>query len=162
MQSLDEYYQAHAPEIYRYLYSLCRRREVAEDILQETFYQAYHHLESFQGISLRPWLFRVARNAFIDHVRKESRTASKDPAYFQDTLQQPSFEGQLVAQERQKEVFRQIEGLPDKQKEALLLFAVHQLSYQDIAQVLSVSVASAKSLIFRARAALKAQSRDSG
>lgn len=155
MKTLDQCYEAYAPEIYRYIYSLCYNRELAEDIMQETFYKAYSQLESIQNEAIRSWLFRIAHNAFLDYIKKEKRSFPKELDFFQDQLKEASFEKQLLEKERFQEVLQAVDALPFQQKQALLLWSVHQLSYREIAAIIHLSESSVKSLIFRARAKLK-------
>lgn len=72
--SLDEIYQMYVMDIYRYLRSLCGDHHAAEDLMQETFYRAYLYLEDCKDEKIKPWLFRVAYNAFVDYKRKEGRS----------------------------------------------------------------------------------------
>ncbi|NLK52997.1 MAG: sigma-70 family RNA polymerase sigma factor, partial [Syntrophomonadaceae bacterium] len=72
-KTLDDIYRFYMLDIYRYLYSLCHNHYLAEDLLQETFYRAYLHLEDCRGEKVKPWLFRVAYNAFIDVMRQQKR-----------------------------------------------------------------------------------------
>src|SRR4029077_14460268 len=63
----------HYPSIHRYLLYLTGHREIAEDLTQETFFQAWRHLDSFQGRApLRHWLHQIARREFL-HVRRRQR-----------------------------------------------------------------------------------------
>lgn len=155
MKNLDDYYKAHASEIYKYIYALSGRPEIADDVLQEAFYRAYTHLESFTGQNLRAWLYRIAHNVYIDYYRKEKRSQPQDTEFFVNIPGASDVEKDMIKQEHLAAVFRQIENLPPQQKQALLLHSIHQLSYAEIATVLEVSESSVKSLIFRARAKLK-------
>lgn len=72
--SLDELYQIYVQDIYAYLRSLCHDHYLAEDLMQETFYRAYLYLENCREDKIKPWLFRVAYNAFVDYTRKAKRS----------------------------------------------------------------------------------------
>src|SRR4029077_17593257 len=72
---VDDYY----PGIYRYLLCLSRHAETAEDLTQETFLQAWRHLDQFQGRApLRVWLYRIARREFLRHQRGRRAAASME------------------------------------------------------------------------------------
>src|SRR5947199_10184284 len=74
-QFVRDYY----PGIYRYLLTLCERRDLAEDLTQETFLQAWRHLDQFQGHApLGAWLYRIARREFLRTLRSPRSPAPLD------------------------------------------------------------------------------------
>ncbi|UNK18286.1 sigma-70 family RNA polymerase sigma factor [Paenibacillus sp. N3/727] len=154
---LDRIYQKYMKDVYRYLYSLCRDHHMAEDILQETFYRAYLHLENCKDDQVKPWLFRVAYHAFIDAKRKNKRTIIQDIGFF-NTLSGPeTLEKQVMEQERWDELKLAIDELPEQQKQAILLYEFHQMSYQEAADLMKVGLSHFKILLFRARQKLRQQ-----
>ncbi|WP_078393996.1 sigma factor [Shouchella patagoniensis] len=64
--SLEEIYILYADDLYQYLFSMCKNINLAEDIMQETFYRAYFFLDSYKDEAIKPWLFKVAYHTFID------------------------------------------------------------------------------------------------
>lgn len=80
--NLDQIYQMYVNDVYRYLYSLCLQHHTAEDLMQETFYRAYLYLENCKDEKVKPWLFRVAYNAFVDFKRKDSRSFTSESEFF--------------------------------------------------------------------------------
>ncbi len=73
--TIDEIYQMYMNDVYRFLLSMTKDKHLAEDLLQETFMRAYIHIHSYDHSKVKPWLFQVARNAFIDtseSIRKKS------------------------------------------------------------------------------------------
>jgi len=155
MKTLDEYYESCATEIYTYIYSFCHNHEIAEDIVQDTFYKAYRSISETQADHLKAWLFKIAYNTFVDYIRKEKRTLQQEDFSFDKTLNEPTFEHKLIKQEKVKEVFFQINQLPFNQKQALLLHTIHMLSYNEISEILEITESAVKTLIFRARATLR-------
>lgn len=91
-QSLDEIYRFYMHNVYRYLFSLCRDVHLAEDLLQETFFRAYLHIEELHDEKVKPWLFRVAHHVFIDHHRREKRHVVKDELFFRQFTNDASAE----------------------------------------------------------------------
>lgn len=153
--SLDEHYQSYVHDIYRYLLSLCRNHHLAEDLTQETFYRAYLYLEDCREEKIKPWLFRVAYNAFIDHTRKARRSIPKDADYFKGLPHPETTEDVLLRQERMDEMTLSVAELPEAQRHALLLHDFHGLSYQEAADIMDVGLSNYKILIFRARLKLR-------
>ncbi|MGV2794853.1 RNA polymerase subunit sigma-24, partial [Clostridium perfringens] len=70
--SMDLIYREYKNDVYRYLFYLCRDHHNAEDLMQETFCRACGKLNEFEGKKTKAWLLRVAHNAYIARLRKES------------------------------------------------------------------------------------------
>ncbi|GAA3404327.1 sigma-70 family RNA polymerase sigma factor [Paenibacillus hodogayensis] len=152
---LDELYRHYMKDVYRYLLSLCYDHHAAEDLMQETFYRAYLYLEDCREEKIKPWLFRVAYNAFVDYRRKESRSSVQGPDYFRNRGHSDTPEKAALRDERRHELGRAIAQLPDKQRDALLLYDFRGLSYQEAAERMGVSLSHFKVLLFRARQRLR-------
>ena len=133
---------------------LLRSREDAEDVLQEVLAAAYAvMLSDDRPINVRPWLYRIARNRCLNHLRKAQAVGvdSMD-VHFSDN-------GASTADKvHDREEFRQlvgdIHGLPETQRTALVLREMDALSYEQIAEAMDTTVPSVKSLLVRARVSL--------
>jgi RNA polymerase sigma factor (sigma-70 family) len=133
---------------------LLRSREDAEDVLQEVLTAAYNAmLSDDRPINVRPWLYRIARNRCLNHLRKAQAVGvdSMD-VHFSDN-------GASTADKvHDREEFRQlvgdIHGLPETQRTALVLREMDALSYEQIAEAMDTTVPSVKSLLVRARVSL--------
>jgi RNA polymerase sigma factor (sigma-70 family) len=140
------------------LLGFCRQMlgstEDAEDILQEVFVNAYRAmLADEREINLRPWLYRIARNRCLNHLRKPTADAQES----MDMV--PEVEAASTAEKvHNREEFRQIisdvNKLPETQRSALLLREMEALSYEEIATAMDTTVPSVKSLLVRARISL--------
>ena len=140
------------------LLGFCRQMlgstEDAEDVLQEVFVNAYRAmLADEREINLRPWLYRIARNRCLNHLRKPTADAQES----MDMV--PAVEASSTAERvHNREEFRQllidVRKLPETQRSALLLREMDALSYEEIAQAMDTSVPSVKSLLVRARISL--------
>ncbi|WNS40970.1 sigma-70 family RNA polymerase sigma factor [Paenibacillus sp. MMS20-IR301] len=153
--SLDDLYESYIADIYRYLCSLCHDHHAAEDLTQETFYRAYLYLEDCKEEKIKPWLFRVAYNAFVDYKRKEKRSVSREEGYFSSLPHPETTEGILLRQERWEEAALALSRLPEGQRHALLLHDYHGLTYKEAADVMNVGLSQYKILVFRARQKLR-------
>ena len=128
--------------------------EDAEDVLQEVFVNAYRAmLADEREINLRPWLYRIARNRCLNHLRKPTADAQES----MDMV--PMVEAASTAEKvHNREEFRQllsdVSKLPETQRSALLLREMDAMSYEEIAQAMETSVPSVKSLLVRARISL--------
>lgn len=153
--SLDELYQIYVKDIYAYLRSLCHDHYLAEDLMQETFYRAYLYLENCREDKIKPWLFRVAYNAFVDHTRKAKRSISTDADYFNKLAHPDTTENTLLRQERLEEIALSVDRLPERQRHALMLHEMHGMSYLEAAEIMEIGLSQYKILIFRARQKLR-------
>ena len=128
--------------------------EDAEDVLQEVFVNAYRAmLADEREINLRPWLYRIARNRCLNHLRKPTADSQES----MDMV--PMVEAGSTAEKvHNREEFRQlltdVSKLPETQRSALLLREMDAMSYEEIASAMDTSVPSVKSLLVRARISL--------
>ena len=140
------------------LLSFCRHmlssKEDAEDVLQEVFTAAFNAiLADEREINVRPWLYRIARNRSLNHLRRASAVGV-------DSMDIHFAEGGIDTGEKvmRRESFRQliadVQQLPETQRTALLLREIDALSYEQIADAMETTVPSVKSLLVRARISL--------
>ncbi|SFL58162.1 RNA polymerase sigma-70 factor, ECF subfamily [Paenibacillus sp. 1_12] len=153
--TLDSVYQLYIKDVYRYLYSLCRDHHTAEDLVQETFYRAYLYLDNCKDDKVKPWLFRVAYNAFVDSYRKEQRSIPTGADFFVKLPDTRTPDQYLLNQELWEHIGDVIYALPHNQKQAILLHDFHELSYQEAANIMGIGLSHFKILLYRARQALR-------
>ncbi len=140
------------------LLAFCRHmlgsREDAEDVLQEVFAASFNAiLADDRSINVRPWLYRIARNRSLNHLRRVQ-------AIGVDSMDVHLSEGGATTADKvhKREEFRllvaDVQELPETQKTALLLREIDALSYEQIAEVMDTTIPSVKSLLVRARVSL--------
>src|SRR3954453_21235622 len=146
------YARYHAP-LYAYCRSIVRDPDDARDALQNTMLKALAALGRGQDrdLSLKPWLFRIAHNESITLLRKRRPS---EP--LTDAISPPvgSVDGEVVARERLTQLVSDLQALPERQRSALIMREVNGLSYDDIAEALSISSGAARQSVFEARTAL--------
>jgi RNA polymerase sigma factor (sigma-70 family) len=140
------------------LLSFCRHmlgsREDAEDVLQEVFAAAFNAVLADQrAINVRPWLYRIARNRSLNHLRRASAIGvdSMDIHFADQGL---STGDQVMRRESFRQLMGDVQQLPETQRTALLLREIDALSYDQIAHAMETTVPSVKSLLVRARISL--------
>ncbi len=140
------------------LLSFCRHmlssREDAEDVLQEVFAAAFNAVLADQReINVRPWLYRIARNRSLNHLRRASAIGvdSMDVHYADGGI---STGDKVIRRESFRELIADVHHLPETQRTALLLREIDALSYDQIADAMETTVPSVKSLLVRARISL--------
>ena len=140
------------------LLAFCRHmlssKEDAEDVLQEVFAAAFNAiLADEREINVRPWLYRIARNRSLNHLRRATAVGV-------DSMDVHLSEGGLTTADKvhKREEFRlliaDVQDLPETQRTALLLREIDALSYEQIAEAMETTVPSVKSLLVRARVSL--------
>jgi RNA polymerase sigma-70 factor (ECF subfamily) len=154
----------YTPSIYRIAFGITRRHQDAEDIVQETFLKLFSNLGQYspdRGL-FKTWLFTIARNQSINAFASLKRSVVR---FLADTLEDDHLsysshaedsagrnpESQLASKQELARVEDALAKLPERQRTALLLKAQEGMSYEEIASVMSASVSSVESLIFRAR-----------
>ncbi len=140
------------------LLAFCRHmlssREDAEDVLQEVFTAAFNAvLADEREINVRPWLYRIARNRSLNHLRRASAIGvdSMDVHYADHGL---STGERVLRRESFRQLLGDVKELPETQRTALLLREIDALSYEQIADAMETTVPSIKSLLVRARISL--------
>lgn len=153
MSDFQAFYQKHAPEVYRFALYLSSNRGEAEDITSETFVRAWASAERIDAATIKGYLFTIARNLFLQRLRKRSREvelAGEFRAGGTDPHEQAETKEALSL------VLAELANLPEVRRTALLLHAVEGMPYEEIARVLGLSLAGVKVKIYRARMALSA------
>ncbi|MFQ5690578.1 MAG: sigma-70 family RNA polymerase sigma factor [Gemmatimonadota bacterium] len=134
----------------------------AQDLVQEAILKAYRAWDDFElGTNCRAWLMTILRNTFINEFRREQRrpvsvdfTEVADRSIF-DSLKEVDPEGHFFEQIVDEEVIAAIEELPEDFRITVVLSDLEGMTYQEIAEVLSIPVGTVKSRLFRARRRLQ-------
>ena len=144
-------------------FGMVHNREDAEDIAQDVFVEVYRSVEHFRAdAKLSTWLYRIAVNRSLNHIRDnkkhkwfqsfENEVEAKNRQLMQvesSKTDQPEFE--LENKQRAVILHEAINSLPENQKVAFTLSKYEELSYQEISEVMDMSVSSVESLLFRAK-----------
>ncbi len=158
LDAFGQIYARYERAVYRYVYHMLGDPDDADDVKQDTFVKAYRTLPGFRGdCSLLTWLLKVAGNLCRD--RHKTRTRRGEMALLPEIAAELPDPGDLGAdpavllerKDLHQTLYRVLAGLPDGQRELIVLRDVQGLSYQQIADVLGCSVASVKLRLFRAR-----------
>ena len=139
--------------LFAYTRQMLVHRQDAEDALQDVFVRAYSGLRaSDRELALRAWLYRVAHNRCIDHLRRPA----PPPPEVMELLRSPVHDPIAEADQREslRRLIADVRRLPDQQRSALLMRELGGMSYADMAGALGVTVPAVKSLLVRARLAL--------
>ncbi|MFC1738636.1 RNA polymerase sigma factor [Planctomycetota bacterium] len=150
--------------LYMFLSRFLNRRDLVEDVFQETFLQLYLSRESFDtSRSLRPWLFTIAANKAKDTLRKQQRKltipigtiSDSEEMSLNDVLNVLSYDkttpyDNLEKDELSRQVRKIIVNMPENLREILILSYFNKFSYKQMAQILSIPIGTVKSRLHTA------------
>ena len=134
--------------------SMLKSQQDAEDVLQEVFAAAHKAmLSDDRPINVRPWLYRIARNRCLNHLRKPV-AEGQDTMDFHPHENGTTTDDRVQKREELRLLIADVKTLPETQRTALLLREIDVLSYEEIAEAMDGTIPSVKSLLVRARITL--------
>ena len=158
MDDMSAIYRQHAQTVYKFLLAQCRDPDLAEELTQETFYQAVRSIGRFDGsCKVSVWLCQIARHLWYQHLEKHrAERAMTCPLPEEDAaLSLPSAEEETAARQGHLDLLRQIHGLPDPMREVVYLRAFGGLSFREIGDVLGKTENWARVTFFRGKERLR-------
>jgi RNA polymerase sigma factor (sigma-70 family) len=157
--AFDAVYDEYRARIYGFLVHLCRRREVAEDLLEETWLRLVEHAGRFKpDTRLGPWLFTVARNLYYSYCRSravENESVAGLMELWSTAAARPSPFEEAAGGELDRRVERALSAMPPRHREVLLLSLVEEMMPAEMAIVCGVTPEALRQRLSRARAMLK-------
>jgi RNA polymerase sigma-70 factor (ECF subfamily) len=156
-RAFDVLVRRYQRKIYFLAYRMVKGHDAADDIAQETFIKAYFAIKSFKlGYSFFTWLYRICMNLSINYLKRqklvipESQFAEEaSPLEREATKKDPSDD--YASKQIQAKIEKALDSLPPKFKAAMVLRLYEDLSYEEIAKTLRISVGTVMSRLFRAR-----------
>lgn len=162
--AFEQLYDRHETGVWRFVFRSVQNNAVTDDLVQELWFSVTRAAASYEPTAkFKTWLFTMARNRVIDHVRTSKNHASIDAeneegeSMFSDLAADSRLGplSQVSSREQAKALLDAIEQLPDDQREAFLLQAEGDMSVEEIAAAIGVSFETAKSRLRYARNKLK-------
>ena len=148
-------YEEYFRELQRYLLSLCRDSRIAEELTQETFYQAVRSADRFGGrCKVSVWLCQIARHLWYGHLRRQGREV---PLPEDETMLPPlpSVEEEHLERWSHLELLRQVHALPEPGREVVYLRVFASLSFREIGELLGRTETWARVTYYRCKERLK-------
>ena len=138
-----------------------RNRATAEDITQDTFISAFRKISSYRGGIFRAWLFRIAKNASLDYLRKVARrgesSIEEDIVYFSEIVEDDSQDplADTLNSELARLIDHCLDGLSEDHRFAMVMIDIEGYQYDEAAESIGVSIGTVKSRLNRARARMR-------
>lgn len=143
---LGDLFDRYQVPLFNFYSKLTGDRTVSEDLVQEVFFRILKYRHTYrQGTPFRPWMFQIARNARIDHFRKQRPETELDP----EMAALPRADSAQKKQETSL-LHRALMRLPAEKRELLILCRFHELKYEEIARLVGCEVGTVKTRIHRA------------
>lgn len=152
MSAFQKVYEEYAQSVYRFLLSLSCSEDLAEELLQETFFLAFQHIDKFEGrCNLYTWLCQIGKNAWIKECRRNKRYS--DVSWDELTLPANglSLEEQVITKDEYRRVHKAIQKLEDPYRDVFVLHAIGEVKLKEIAFIYGKSESWARVTYFRAK-----------
>jgi RNA polymerase sigma-70 factor, ECF subfamily len=163
LDAFNDIVRLYQDQLFALIVRMVPDRDQAADVVQEAFFSAYKHLDSFRGGSVKSWLNRIAVNAAMDTQRAKKRRPSQPYPELEDESWQPPAgeeadpERTALSAERTRALRQALSAITDDQRAAIVLYDVEGYDYLEIAEMTGVSLGTVKSRIHRGRLALRGQ-----
>ena len=155
MEPMSEIYQRYADEVKRFLVCLTGDLDLAEELTQETFYQAVRSIDRFDGsCQVSTWLCQIAKHLFYQDLRKKRR---EEPLPEEEGALPPlpSAEAEVLEQTGRLDLLRRVHDLPEPGREVVYLRIFGNLSFREIGEVLGKTETWARVTYYRCKERLK-------
>lgn len=164
-QEFERVALVHLDRVYHLAVWLCGNRSEAEDLVQETFLRAFRHFDQFDpGTNCRAWLFTIARNTFVNQVKREGRELLQlaedsmeqreaQPSEVMAAIADP--EEEFLKHTMDSDLVAALEGLSLRFREVVLLADVEECSYKEIAKICELPLGTVMSRLYRGRQLLR-------
>ena len=137
MQNIEEIYKQYFKTVYKYLFCLTRNENLAEELTQETFYNAIKHIGKFKGeCKISVWLCQIAKHLWYKELKKKKLLIIEGNYEEKDFESSENIEENVIEKESKEILYKKIEGLDEKTKEVINLRIYGELSFKEISEII--------------------------
>ena len=148
MTDIESLYERYAPDVRRFVLFLSGDPVMADEITSDTFVCAWQMRERIRQPTVKSYLFAIARNLYRDMQRRQERHAKLDEHM---TDKRISAQAHMEQTAEVRAVLAALQQLPEMDRTALLMRALDEMPYEEIAEALGIPVVTAKVKVYRAR-----------
>lgn len=154
---MEEIYKEYSKIVYNYLLSLTCNSEIAEELMQETFYSAVKNINKFRNESnIKTWLCKIAKNKWIDYLSKSRKSNEVAIDEIEEKfLLVNSFEEEFSNKEKVIDLYKKIHNLDEKTREVIYLRIRADLNFKEIGLIMGETENWARVTFYRAKVKLK-------
>ena len=157
MEDFEALYRQYAKQLFRYLVCLSGDRQLAEELLQETFYQAINSIFRFKGNSkVSTWLYQIAKNVYLKHVAKSRKRRMASLDEIENVASPELLDAALIEEEQNSNLAAALRKLNDPFREIIYLRVFSELSFKEMGELFSRSEGWARTNFYRAKLQLRA------
>lgn len=151
---IRELYETYFSTVYKYIFSISRDVHIAEDVTQETFFKALKYADGFRGdCKLSVWLIQIAKNCYMDELRKRKRILSAEE--IEGTVSSEDLSVSYIEKEKALSVHRKLHQLKEPYKEVVSLRIFGELSFKEIGEIFGKSENWARVTYHRGKTRIK-------
>lgn len=156
MEDFNRLYEIYSKQLFRYLLFLTGNNTLAEELHQETFYQAFKSIYRFKGNSkVSTWLYQIAKHVYFKHLERQSKEKFILIEQKSDIADYSTPESANLIKERNKELIKAINELKEPYKEIIILRTFSELSFKEIGEIFEQSEGWARTTFYRGKLQLK-------
>lgn len=150
MQNIEEVYKEYSNTVYKYLFCLTGKEDIAEDLTQETFAIAVKEIKKFQGkCKISVWLCQIAKHLWYKQLKKEKQISFQE--LDQEIADIENIEDIVLDNEDKLKLFKDMQKLDEKSREVMYLRMVGNLNFNEIGEILGKTPNWARVTFYRAK-----------
>jgi RNA polymerase sigma factor (sigma-70 family) len=156
LEDFNVIYSLYHRQLLKYLFYLSKDYGLAEELLQETFYQAMKSVHRYRGDSkVSTWLYQIAKNTYSNYIKKNKKIQLDGDERFLDIADANTPEGILNQKQTKIEILKAIAELKEPYRDVVILRAVNELSFRQVGEILNQSENWAKVTFYRGKLKLQ-------
>ena len=155
MQDIEKIYEEYFETVNKYLFCLTKNYDIAEELIQETFYRAVKKIGTYKGdCKISVWLCQIAKNLWYDQCRKNKKIVNKEYELL-DMKGKDSVEEQIISNDEKITLYKKMQKLDEKTREVIYLRITGELSFKEIGDILNKSETWARVTFYRGKQKMK-------
>lgn len=138
MQNIEEIYRQYFKTVYKYLFCLTHNESMAEELTQETFYNAIKNIGKFKGeCKISVWLCQIAKHLWYKELKKKKKLFMIEENYTEAEIESgENVEDNIIEKENKQQLYKSIDKLDEKTKEVIKLRIQGEFSFKEIAEII--------------------------
>lgn len=151
MQDIEQVYKEYAKQVYKYLFSLCHNEQMAEELMQETFYRAIKSLQTYDGTcKIYVWLCQIAKHVWYQELAKNKKAQTIELLPDIPSAEH-SVEENLILGEEKMNLFKELHRLDEPMREVMYLRLTGEFSFREIGEILGSDETWARVTFYRGK-----------